>query len=256
MSVNIFTNEAENSLLKKFNGVFENMLNLYAFRAVVGYFRASGYFAVREHLMKVKDVKILVGIDVDQIIGEAQRKGLLFNGDEDKTRLEFISWIEKDIKEARYAKNVESGILKFIDDIINKRLEIRAHKSKQLHAKIYIFLPEKFNEHTDGRLITGSSNLTSAGLGAKKERNNYEFNVEIKDYTNVKFALDEFEKLWMDSTDILPENFQSLKDNSHIDKLFTPFEIYIKFLIEYFGRSIEYDPETVGDVPTNFKKLS
>lgn len=256
MSTNIFTNEAENSLLNKFNGVFENMVNLHAFRAVVGYFRASGYFAVREHLMRVPDVKILVGIDVDHIIGEAQRKGLLFNGDDDKTRQEFINWIESDIKDARYAKNVESGILAFIDDIINKRLEIRAHKSKQLHAKIYIFLPEKFNEHTDGRLITGSSNLTSAGLGAKKEANNYEFNVEIKDYTNVKFALDEFEKLWIDSTDILPENFQSLKEKSHIDKLFTPFEIYIKFLIEYFGRTIEYDPETVGDVPQNFKKLS
>ncbi|MCC7301112.1 MAG: DEAD/DEAH box helicase family protein [Bacteroidia bacterium] len=256
MSTNIFTNEGENSLLKKFNGVFDNMTNLYAFRAVVGYFRASGYFAVREHLMKVPSVKILVGIDVDHIVGEAQRKGLLFTGDDDKTRQEFINWIEKDIKDARYAKNVESGILAFIDDIINKRLEIRAHKSKQLHAKIYIFLPETFNEHTDGRLITGSSNLTSAGLGAKKEANNYEFNVEIKDYSNVKFALDEFEKLWVDSTDILPENFQSLKENSHIDKLFTPFEIYIKFLIEYFGRTIEYDPETVGDVPQNFKKLS
>ena len=256
MSVNIFTNEAENSLLNKFNGIFENMLNLHAFRAVVGYFHASGYFAIREHLMKVPDVKILVGIDVDNIIGEAQRKGLLFTGDDDKTRQEFINWIEKDIKDARYAKNVENGILAFIDDIINNRLQIRAHKSKQLHAKIYIFLPETFNSHTDGRLITGSSNLTSAGLGAKKEANNYEFNVEIKDHTNVKFALDEFEKLWADSIDILPENFQSLKDHSHIDKLFTPFEIYIKFLIEYFGRSIEYDPETVGDVPNNFKKLS
>lgn len=61
MSVNIFTNEAENSLLNKFKEVFENMLNLYAFRAVDGYFRASGYFAIREHLMKIPDVKILVG---------------------------------------------------------------------------------------------------------------------------------------------------------------------------------------------------
>ena len=71
MSVNIFTNEGENSLLNKFNGVFDNMINLHAFRAVVGYFRASGYFAVREHLMKVPDVKILVGIDVDHIIKPA-----------------------------------------------------------------------------------------------------------------------------------------------------------------------------------------
>ena len=65
MSSKFFTNETDNSLFKKFTGAFENIANLYAFHAVVGYFRASGYFAIRQHLVKLEEVKILVGINVD-----------------------------------------------------------------------------------------------------------------------------------------------------------------------------------------------
>ena len=48
-----------------------------------------------------------------------------------------------------------------------------------------------------GSVITGSSNFSEAGL-----INNLEFNVELKDYPDVKFALDKFEELWKNSTDI------------------------------------------------------
>jgi hypothetical protein len=74
MSTKFFTNETDNSLFKKFAGAFENIANLYAFHAVVGYLRASGYFALREHLIKLGDVKILVGINVDLISAEAKRR--------------------------------------------------------------------------------------------------------------------------------------------------------------------------------------
>ena len=45
------------------------------------------------------------------------------------------------------------------------KIQIRAHQSKNLHAKIYVFLPKDFDHDTDGRVITGSSNLTHSGLG-------------------------------------------------------------------------------------------
>jgi hypothetical protein len=40
--------------------------------------------------LKLGDVKILVGINVDHMIAEAQRRGLMFMGDPDKKRKEFI----------------------------------------------------------------------------------------------------------------------------------------------------------------------
>ncbi len=256
MPSHFFTNKAGNELQRKFNGIFENFVNLYAFHAVVGYFRASGYHAVREKLLKLGDVKILVGINVDHMIAEAQRRGLMFMGDPEKTREEFIKWMQTDIKEAHYSKEVEEGILLFMEDIMDGKIEIRAHKSQNLHAKIYLFLPESLNPNTQCHVITGSSNLTHAGLGNVGENANYEFNVELRNYDDVKFAEDEFQRLWKEGEEILPEDMQKAQKDTHIGKEFTPFELYIKFLIEYFGNNIDYDPETVGDVPKEFKKLS
>ena len=101
----------------------------------------------------------------------------------------------------------------------------------------------------------GSSNLTEAGLGIKQSPN-YELNIALKDYDDVQFAKGEFEALWKESTPILPADIQSFKEKTHIGKVFTPYEIYLKFLISYFDRNIDYDPDTVGDLPSNFKKLS
>ena len=91
MSTKFFTNESNNSLFKKFTGAFDHIANLYAFHAVVGYFRASGYFKIRDHLAKLQDVKILVGINVDRISAEAKRRGMMFFDDPERTRDEFCN---------------------------------------------------------------------------------------------------------------------------------------------------------------------
>lgn len=86
------------------------MKDLYAFHAVVGYFRSSGYFALQPFLKDLKEIRILVGINVDQIFAETQRKGLLFFGDEARTKKEFLNWFIEDIREGKYSKEVEDGI--------------------------------------------------------------------------------------------------------------------------------------------------
>src|SRR5688572_1199703 len=139
--------------------------------------------------------------------------------------------------------------------MIDGRIEVRAHKSKAIHAKFYLFLPEKHTEHSDGWVIMGSSNLTEAGLGIKKAPN-YELNIALKNFDDVEFAKGEFAQLWSESTSILPADIQSFKQKTHIGQTFTPFELYIKFLIEYFDKNIDYDPDTVGDLPKTYKKLT
>lgn len=255
MSTKFFTNEIDNSLFKKFTGAFENIANLYAFHAVVGYFRSSGYFAIRDHLAKLQEVKILVGINVDVISAEAKRRGMMFFGDPERSRDEFVKCMRKDIREAAYTKEVEDGIIHFLEDIIDGKIQIRIHRTKKLHAKIYIFLPGGFNEYSGGEVITGSSNLTDAGMGSK-EVANYEFNVALRDYDDVKFAEDEFQKLWEQGEELLPIDLERIQKGTHIGQLFTPFELYVKLLIEYFGKHIDYDPDSVGDLPQAFKKLS
>ena len=51
MSTKFFTNENENTLLNKIEGVFKHR-NIHFFDALVGYFRASGYFRIRKFVDK------------------------------------------------------------------------------------------------------------------------------------------------------------------------------------------------------------
>ena len=250
MSTKFFTNSGENTLLNKFDGIF-NFTKVHAFDALVGYFRSSGYFRIRQYLENVSEIRILVGIDVDNLISEAAKKGLEFNFNTDITRDEYLRDVKNDIQESAYSKEVEIGILQFINDIITGKIRIKAHPDKNIHAKIYIFTPEIWNEHNSGSVITGSSNLSISGI-----EKNFEFNVELRDYDDVAFAKVTFENLWNEAIDILPTSIESLKTSTYLNDTFTPFELYIKLLVEYFGKSIDYDPESITDLPKGYKKLA
>ncbi len=255
MTNKFFTNEGSNTLLEKFKGIFENHADIECFDALVGYFRASGYFSVRPFLNQVPKIRILVGIDVDKLIAKYHSRGLLFQGDAVQTLKEFLEETRLDIQQADYNKTVEEGILQFIQDIINKKIEIKAHPSRKLHAKIYIFRHENWNVHNEGYVITGSSNFTDNGLGTT-DSSNYEFNVILHEYNEVKFATDEFDKLWAEGIPILPVEIEQVKEETYLNDTFTPYEVYVKFLIEYFGKSVEFDPNSISDLPDGFKRLS
>jgi HKD family nuclease len=92
--------------------------------------------------------------------------------------------------------------------------------------------PQNFNEHAPCEVITGSSNLTDAGLGTY-ENANYEFNVSLRDYEDVKFAADEFERLWLESVPILKAEAQFIKQKTYLKDDFTPYESINPFLTEF-----------------------
>lgn len=244
MPTKFFTNQNDNSLLKKFEGVFTNIESIRHFDALVGYFRTSGYFKVRAFLDRIPKIRILVGINVDQLIKKYHDKGQLYLENPDETKADFLEEIIKNIQEANYDEVTEKGILQFIDDLVSGKIELRAHPKKKIHAKVYIFRPATFNEYAPCEVITGSSNLTDAGLGANPE-SNYEFNVSLREYEDVKFATEEFERLWAESVPILQAEAERIKNQTFLRDDFTPFELYIKMLIEYFGKRVDYDPYNI-----------
>lgn len=249
-STKFFTNESENTLLAKFQGIVRH-LNIYYFDALVGYFRASGYFHVREMLRAVEQVRILVGIDVDALTAKYYEKGREIRFVAEDVRNDFEAFIREDIQKSAYRRDVEDGIVQFVEDIASGKVQLKAHPDKRIHAKVYIFREQEKHDHGYGRVITGSSNLTDSGL----ERN-FEFNVELRDNADVDFAVDTFERLWKEGVEILPVQADNIKEKTYLKSDFTPFEIYIKFLIEYFGHAIEYDPSSAEDLPKGFAKLS
>lgn len=256
MSTRFFTNSGENTLLKKFAGIFEHNPDIERFDALIGYLRASGYFAIRPHLDKVPRIRLLVGINVDEIMEQYHQKGRLFLADAGRAMREFREGLSSDIAAARYTPDVERGILQFAEDVASKKIEIRAHPTKRLHAKIYLFIPKGFNEHKPGSVITGSSNLTAAGLGVDEVGSNYEFNVLSHDFQDVKFASDEFEALWAEGVHVLPKVVADITQKSHLRDDLSPFDLYIKLLIEFFGPAIEYDPNSETDLPDGFMRLA
>jgi superfamily II DNA or RNA helicase len=245
MSTKFFTNDSDNTLIKKFEGFFEHNQGIQNFDALVGYLRSSGYFKVREFLNKVPKIRLLVGISADKIIAQANNRGLEFFADREKAKEEFINEVLIDIENANYDEKTEKGIKQFFQDLIEQKIEVRTHPEKTIHAKVYIFYKDIHNHYnTERTVITGSSNLTDSGIGSKVE-NNYEFNVELSEYADVKFAYDEFEKLWNESENILPVDAEEIVKKSYLKDDFTPYEMYIKMMIEYFGNRVEYDPYNI-----------
>lgn len=250
MGTNFFTNEKDNTLLEKIEGVFKYK-HVHFFDALVGYFRASGYFKIRKFIQQTPHIRILVGINVDKLTYQANQQGLLFNPNAEQSQEEFFNDIKKNIQEAKYDKEVEDGMYQFIEDIMTGRIIMRIHPKQNIHAKIYIFREETYHPHGYGSVITGSSNLTEAGL-----ENNFEFNVELRYDDDIKFATETFEKLWEESVEIDLTHIEKIKKESYLNPNFTPYEIYIKFLLEYFGKSIDFDSNSVSDLPKGYKKLS
>lgn len=244
MPTKFFTNQGDNSLLKKFEGVFSNIPSIKNFDALVGYFRSSGYFKIRPFLDKLPKIRILVGINVDKLIKKYHDRGQLYLENPEETKETFLEDIIKDIQGANYDEETEKGMIQFINDLIDEKIEIRAHPKKKIHAKVYIFRPVPFNEYAPCEVITGSSNLTDAGLGTNPDCN-YEFNVSLRDYEDVKFATEEFEQLWDESIPILKAEADAIRNKTYIRDNFTPFELYIKMLIEYFGKRVDYDPYNI-----------
>ena len=252
----IFTNRDGNTLIREFEGILNNNPSIKNLDAVVGFLRASGYFSLRPFLDDINRVRVLIGIDVDKYIAQAAHKGILFFGAEEEVKSDYLQQFRHDIEHAGYKKEIENGIFRMVEDLADGKLELRAHPSKKIHAKIYVLYPDGFNQYTQGMAITGSSNLSGNGLGISEERQ-YEFNVKMSLYDDVKFAKDEFEELWKeaDGCKITADDLKTNIERTYLKGDISPHDLYIKMLMEYFsGRVLDADDENPLDVPENYTK--
>ena len=242
------------SLFDKLSDIPEKTPPIVEFDTLIAYFRATGYFRIRPFLEHIPHIRILVGIDVDPLTARAQHHGRTIRGG---ARLHYLASLRDEINEADYDKDLEDSARQFIADIASDKICIRAYPTRRLHAKIYIFRPAGFAPSSPGVVYSGSSNLTTPGLGAPGDMANYEFNGETQDFGDVKFASDEFESLWQDSHEIGYDDIREAMDKTCLrERSFTPFEIYIKLLIEYFGSEINFDPDAIDDLPGGYKRLN
>lgn len=246
-----FTNEPDSTLLARFKKILEN--NTQFFDVLVGYFRSSGFFQLYPSLKDVEKVRILAGLNIDKVTYQvlSQSKG----GQQDiftsTKRVEegFEKEVTEEIENAPDEKEVEQGIHKFIEYIKNGKLELKVYPEHPIHAKLYILRKQEGSEDY-GKVITGSSNFSQAGLV-----DNLEFNVELKDKPDVDYALKKFEELWAKGIDVTEKYVDTVKTKTWVNDEITPYELYLKFLYEYFREKINYDQEMFADLPKAYLDL-
>ena len=215
------------------------MTSFSRFLAVVGFFRSSGYFKLRKELGEIEEIKILVGINIDNIFRK-HNKALLMLADEEKAKEIYNQEFKDDIINAKYEPEVEEGILQMCQDIVDGRLQMKIHATKNLHAKFYLCLPKNHTPNSDGWVIMGSSNISDSGLGITQTPR-YELNVAMRDFDDVDYCHSEFKKLWDEAIPLTIDDIDSIKKKTYLGYQPTPYELYIKVLIDTFGDQVEDD---------------
>ena len=242
--------------MDKFHGIASEMANFDIFHAVVGYFRSSGYFKLRKELENVTEIRILVGINIDNLFRQSQLTGKFFFENKEATLEQYSEDFLRDVYQSEYSSEVDEGIRQFCADIANERLQLRIHPTKDLHAKFYLCLPKNHNEHSDGWVIMGSSNLSAQGLGTT-EPPRYELNVAMKDYNDVHYCEEEFQQLWKDAIPVTLDDVNQIIGKTHlapVEHQPTPYELYMRMLIDHFGNQVEDD--FIPRLPDNYDDLT
>ncbi|MBP7368618.1 MAG: NgoFVII family restriction endonuclease, partial [Paludibacteraceae bacterium] len=202
---------------------------------LVGFFYFSGLRELYDGLQsndKVK-LKVLIGLNVDKTI-----YGLTEYGEKDKNlsddeRIEnFFTSIRKSINSDVFDnKDFYEQVKFFLQKIKDDEIILRKSREPN-HAKLYIFKLEEGQIGRNKLFITGSSNLTSAGLMSQAE-----FNVEISDY-GFDEAESYFDELWNNAikiteNDELKEKIVTVVEHETLMKKITPFEAYLFVLKNY-----------------------
>lgn len=227
------TNTKTKTLKKRLEQLIEHSQEL---KFLVGFFYFSGWQQLVDSLRQHDNlqIKVLVGLEVDRKLGktlEFEASGNNVSNEEKADRFfaslaNALNTPDMDIEE--FYEQVEF----FIELLASDRLIIKK-TCEPNHAKLYLFkIKEELQGLTDCKFITGSSNLTRAGI---LEQN--EFNVEISDY-GTEEAEAYFEALWEPAIKIT-ENVERKKylldliRNRSQAALVTPFEAYCLILKTY-----------------------
>lgn len=246
MSHNFITNADARTLKNRLRQLINHSQEL---KFLVGFFYFSGWKILYETIKEQEElnIRILVGLDVEQRLGQALELALeTDNLTNDELAERFFSSLgvalnNEDLDHPDFYEQVAF----FINLLESGRLEIKKTLDPN-HAKLYLFrvkeeLEDLFasnetegngNNIGTGKFITGSSNLTYAGL-----RGQNEFNVEIGDYGWAD-AQKYFDDLWKTAVPIteIPERRADLvrfiRNRTQVAEV-TPFEAYVLVLKSY-----------------------
>ena len=228
---NFITNNAISNLNKRIKQLINQANEL---KFLVGFFYFSG---IRELYQELKNndkvlLKVLVGLNVDLFNHQLVEVAYTSKSSDEEKINDFYKSIKKSINTEYFDKKEFYEQVKFFIELIKSDRLIIRKTFEPNHSKLYLF---KLSEEQIGRnklFITGSSNLTKAGLAAQNE-----FNVEISDY-GFDDAEKYFDELWENAVRInevndLKEKLIYVIEKETLVREIKPFEAYLLILKSY-----------------------
>lgn len=248
MSNKFIINRDDNNLKMRLD---EYLQHTHALDVLVGYFYAQGFHIIKDKFDKTERIRILVGMGTDSeivnqvSIGQTDLKLLSDSQIAEKAAQQIVASTEIASQSNKDFESLNS-IMSFVK---SKKLEVRAYRKQQLHAKLYLL-------HTkgiiDGAVITGSSNLTKSGL-----EDNLEINVLLTDKEEYIAGKELFDELWGDSVDISELLVDKIENETWL-KPVDPAAIFYKAAYEFIGGTVgvlEPDDDDISTGRSNFIKL-
>lgn len=236
MPHNFITNAQQRRLKDRIQTLIQHSQEL---KFLVGFFYFSGWCELYKALKERNDlaIKILVGLDTDLRLGQVLEVAEPDAAGSSQQELvgRFYASLRTALQdEALDTQEFYEQTTFFLHLLEEGRLQIRKTFDPN-HAKLYLFKLKEEGQsliNAPGRFITGSSNLTRAGLLGQQE-----FNVEIGDY-GWEDAEAYFDDLWQMAIPLseLPERKEQMlriiRRQTQVAEV-TPFEAYALVLKTY-----------------------
>ena len=193
----------------------------------VAYFYFSGFKLIAKSIEN-KNIKILVGLEADQIIQNLSKKEKAFN---------YLKTLSTKIDRDEILDKPEERDAYFIfkKKLKNGSLEIRQTKEPS-HAKEYLFEFKKDiakGTASPGKTVSGSHNLSESGFITRREL--AYLHHEPENFKSRKLSFDES---WEDSTVLLnKENFKEFEKFASkfpFEQKPDPYLMFVRVLEEYF----------------------
>ncbi len=138
--LSFITNEKNRSLKDRFEVLIKDTS---FFDCLVGYFYTSGFHALYRSLENTEKIRILIDVSTNRqtydLLDKASKpKPQVIEFSHAKTKEEVEKLVEQELADSEDNRKVEEGVNKFIEWVRDRKLEIRAYPSQNIHAKLYI----------------------------------------------------------------------------------------------------------------------
>jgi len=225
---------------------------------LVGYFYFSGFAEIYQGL-KDKNLRVLVGLEIEQDMVNRVRE-VEYHTDIKKSRGEikatFYDSLVDLFNETDHfdSDKKKEAFTLFFEKIKEGSLEIRKTKEAN-HSKMYLFQNSPGLDQGGtfpGTLITGSSNLSLAGLKGRLE-----LDAILRTQSDYEEGRQIFEELWetaviLADKDHLAEFESAVIEKIWYEKLYKPYCFFLRVLNEYFSVNYDKDFKTAYEINNNF----